>query len=105
MSIRPIQNRKDSLEITQKGIISIYVPQLGLPEELAPGKKVEFSVPYDKAKCDQLLNKSNRVGFEDFFDRIHWVKRRELNTVRKEWQEELKSGKVPQSEGTVNRIH
>lgn len=95
---------KIRLKSLKKELLVFTYPQLGLPEELAPGKKVEFSVPYDQAKCDRLLDKSNRIGLEDSFDRIRWVKRQEFKKVRQEWQKDLKSGEVPQGEGAVRQI-
>lgn len=95
---------KICLKSLKKELLVFTDPQLGLPKELAPGKKVEFSVPYDQAKCDRLLNKSNRIGLEDSFDRIHWVKRREFKKVCQKWQKDLKSGEIPQGEGAVRQI-
>lgn len=96
--------QKIRIKSMKKELLVLTLPNIQLPKKLEVGEKVEFELPYNKGYCEFLLGNCSRIGLEDSFDKIHWVKRRDFKKAHKEWKEDLKRDKVPLGEGTIRPI-
>lgn len=106
LGTRPTRIEKIRLKSMKKKELLVLTPlNIQFPKKLEAGEKVEFELPYNKSHCEFLFGDCSRVGLEDPFDKIHWVKQRDLKKAHKEWTEDLKRDKVPLSEGTIRSVN
>lgn len=75
-------------------VIVVTRLSLEIPKRLEAGEKAEFQLPYNTGYCEFLLGSCGDIGLEDAFDKIHWVKRKDFEKVRKKWLEDLRHGEI-----------